>query len=75
MNLLSEESLQFAFRIGIADVGGFLIGVERDLKGKNAGMRSNILMAIGAALFALVALNFRGSPEADFLRVIGRIVT
>jgi putative Mg2+ transporter-C (MgtC) family protein len=56
-------------------VGGFLIGVERDLKGKNAGMRSNILMAIGAALFALVALNFRGSPEADFLRVIGRIVT
>lgn len=75
MDLINDESFKFAVRIGIAAVGGFLIGFERDLKGKNAGMRTNILVAMGAALFALVALNFRGSPDADFLRVIGQIVT
>lgn len=75
MDLLSDGSLQFALRVGIAAVGGMLIGFERDVKGKNAGMRTNILVAMGAALFALVALRFKGSPDTDFLRVIGQIVT
>lgn len=72
---LSAESLHFILRIGVAAIGGLCIGLEREIKGKDAGLRTNMLVAMGAALYALVALNFKGSTDADFLRVIGQVVT
>jgi len=74
LELTTEESLHFALRTGVAAVGGFLVGFERDIKGKTAGMRTNILVAMGAALFVLVALHLDDS-DTDFMRVLGQVVT
>ncbi|MDT0677760.1 MgtC/SapB family protein [Autumnicola musiva] len=30
-------------RIGLATIAGFIIGLERELKGKSAGLRTNCL--------------------------------
>lgn len=56
---------------------GGAIGLERELKGKEAGLRTNILICVGAALFAhlsTVFVEFTGGP-ADPGRVASNIVT
>lgn len=70
-----DELLHFAIRIVIAGVGGLLIGFERDIKGKTAGMRTNTLVAMGAASFVLMSMHLGESPEADYMRVIGQVVS
>ncbi|QLG46509.1 MgtC/SapB family protein [Costertonia aggregata] len=69
------ELLPFAIRVIIAGAGGMLIGFERDVKGKTAGIRTSILVAMGAAVFVLMSLHLGQSPEADYMRVIGQVVS
>lgn len=66
---------QFLLKIGAALIAGLLIGVEREIQNKNAGLKTNGLVALGAAVFVLVSLNFRGDEFVDTTRVIGQIVT
>lgn len=66
---------QFLLRIGAALVAGLLIGIEREIQNKNAGLKTNGLVALGASVFVLVSLNFRGEEYVDTTRVIGQIVT
>ncbi|MCA9851107.1 MAG: MgtC/SapB family protein [Dehalococcoidia bacterium] len=50
------EELTMLARIGIAALGGAVIGFERRQAGKNAGMRTLMLVSMGAALFTLVSI-------------------
>lgn len=52
---LSEELTMLA-RIAIAAVGGLVIGFERRKAGKSAGMRTLMMVSIGAALFTLISI-------------------
>jgi putative Mg2+ transporter-C (MgtC) family protein len=60
---------------------GALIGAERQWRSRNAGLRTNALVALGAALFELLALALAHSPTAarepgiDFTRVSAYIVS
>lgn len=51
----SEEATMLA-RIAIAAVGGVVIGFERRRAGKSAGMRTLMLVSMGAALFTLISI-------------------
>ena len=42
---------------GVAIVLGALMGLEREMVGKEAGIRTSIMVAGGAAIFSLIALN------------------
>ena len=42
--------------IGAAAVAGALVGLEREMTGKAAGFRTNILIAVGAALATVVGV-------------------
>ena len=69
---LNEEITMLA-RIGIAAVGGAVIGFERHRSGKNAGMRTLMLVSMGAALFTLISIfGFEGHDQS---RVASGIVT
>ena len=57
-----------------AGLAGAVIGWERERSGKPAGLRTNTLIAIGAALFTLVAIDLGGQP-ADASRIVAQIVT
>jgi putative Mg2+ transporter-C (MgtC) family protein len=46
----------FAARIGIALVLGVVIGMERQWRQRMAGLRTNALVAVGAALFASISI-------------------
>ena len=47
--------LDVALRIGAAAMLGGAIGLERELRDREAGLRTHVLVAIGAALFTLVS--------------------
>lgn len=47
---------QMFFRLVIALVLGALLGIERELVGKEAGVRTEMLVAGGAAIFTMIGL-------------------
>src|SRR5947208_539330 len=58
-------------RLAIAAALGALLGLEREYHRKPAGLRTNILIGMGSALFTIVSLQF--APNAD--RIAAQIVT
>ena len=63
-------------RLLTAAVLGGVLGFERELRQKSAGLRTNILIAIGSALFTLMSYEIAGdAPGADPSRVAAQIVT
>lgn len=60
-------------RLTVAAALGGLLGFERERKGKDAGLRTHMLVAIGSALFVLVP-QLAGAAEADVTRIIQGLV-
>ena len=68
--------LQLVVRLLVAVLLGALIGYEREFRAKNAGVRTHIMVALGAALFMIISQN--GFPDAarfDAARVAAGVVT
>ncbi len=69
-------------RIALAAILGGAVGLERELRAKQAGLRTNMLVAMGAALFTTSSiqlsefyLNWAGSIRFDPSRIISTIVS
>ena len=58
----------------LAAVLGAVIGVERAFSGKAAGLRTNILICLGAAVFTLVSRQML-SEEGSVARIAAQVVT
>ncbi len=58
-------------KLCLAAVLGMIIGFEREMQHKPAGLRTHALVCMGAALFSVVSLSFAG----DSARVAAGIVT
>lgn len=67
----------FLIRLGVAFLGGLLIGVEREVKDKDAGMRTHALVAIGSAIYMLTGLELLAEEgnSGDVTRIAGQIAT
>jgi putative Mg2+ transporter-C (MgtC) family protein len=61
-------------RLLIAALLGGMIGAERELRRKSAGFRTNILIAMGSALFTIVSITLAPSAS-DPTRIAAQIVT
>jgi putative Mg2+ transporter-C (MgtC) family protein len=71
---LDPETREFWQHLGTAILCGAVIGIERQLRGKAAGIRTSILICLGTAIF--VALGASLSPEqADPTRVLAQVVS
>ena len=66
------DILDFLTRVGTAVGLGAVIGIERDLRGHVAGIRTNMLVAMGACLFTSFSV-LAGS--GDPTRVAAQVVT
>lgn len=72
---MNEISLfDFTVRLLCALLSGLLIGIEREWHKKPAGIRTNTLVATGAGLFVLLALEIT-PVTGDPTRIIGQVVT
>jgi putative Mg2+ transporter-C (MgtC) family protein len=55
---VSNWTYEAMLRLGVAAVLGGLVGLERELHGRSAGLRTHLLVCLGAALAMTVSLNF-----------------
>jgi putative Mg2+ transporter-C (MgtC) family protein len=67
--------LELARRLLLAAALGGVIGIEREMRQKNAGLRTNMLIALGAALFTVMSIELSDAAGADPTRVASQIVT
>jgi putative Mg2+ transporter-C (MgtC) family protein len=63
------EFARVAIKLALAALLGAAMGWERELKGKAAGLRTHMLVAVGAALFVMAPLE-AGVPLGDLTRVM-----
>jgi putative Mg2+ transporter-C (MgtC) family protein len=69
----AAEATRIVVRLVIAAVLGGLLGWEREHKGKAAGVRTHMLVSLGAALFVLVSQQ-AGINSADMSRVVQGVI-
>ena len=67
------QTTRVLLRLTLAALLGGLLGIEREQKGKAAGVRTHMLVAMGAALFVLLSQQ-AGLLGADQSRVIQGII-
>ncbi len=72
MTLPNTELIE---RLLLAALLGGILGLERETRNKSAGLRTNILIAIGSALFTLMSIELSDPRAADPGRVAAQIVT
>jgi putative Mg2+ transporter-C (MgtC) family protein len=84
MDQILQEILgqrELFLRLLFACFCGGLIGLERSLRRKDAGIKTHIILALGAALFMIVSqygfseLNLSPEYRADASRIASNIVT
>lgn len=67
------EVIQIGIRLSVAAILGGLLGFEREQRGKAAGIKTHMLVCIGAALFVLIPFQ-AGVPEADMSRIVQGVI-
>lgn len=72
--IVAAFRLELVLQLSLATVFGGAIGLERELGGKPAGLRTNILICIGSALYTNLSITMATGP-ADPTRVAAQIVT
>ena len=72
------NAVSIAVRIFLAMLVGGLIGIERGKQGRAAGMRTHILVCLGAALTVMIGVYAReslGVMNSDPLRIAAQVVS
>lgn len=80
--LISALRLIVLAKLILATVLGGAVGIERELSNKPAGLRTNILICVGAALFTQLSIDIAqigftpdGRPYGDTTRIAAQIVS
>jgi putative Mg2+ transporter-C (MgtC) family protein len=75
-NFVIDPTILIAIKLITAMFCGGAIGFERELSHKPAGLRTNVLICIGAALFMIVSRHIGGgAPYTDPARLVAQVVT
>ena len=67
--------LQHIGGIVLAAVLGAIVGTEREWRAKSAGLRTTVLVSIGAALFTILGFEIDGGGAGDQTRVAAQVVS
>lgn len=67
------ENLDFLLRIGLGTGLAAILGLEREVTGKAAGLRTYSMVGLGAALFTLLSMHAFNAPDPS--RVAAQIVS
>ena len=66
---------EFTIRLLAALCAGLSIGFERQWHHKAAGLKTNTLVSVGAAIFVLISILVTEKGNGDVTRIIGQVVT
>lgn len=62
-------------RLFVAGLMGGIVGLERTLRAKEAGIRTHFVVALGSALFMIISLFAFGNEQHDAARVAAQVVS
>ena len=66
----------FILRLLLAGIMGGLIGLEREMRAKGAGIRTHFIVALGSALFMIISMYaFEGTDKFDSSRGAAGVVS
>lgn len=68
-----EQQALFALYLVVAGFLSMVIGLDRENRDKSAGLRTHMLVGVGACLFT--SLSVTAFPEADVARVAANVIT
>lgn len=75
---MQSFGLESMLQVFVAGLLGGLIGLEREWRGRDAGLRTNMLISMGACLFTVISISgfpLQGSSAQDTARVAAQVVT
>ena len=74
---MTEPITTYIMRLMIAILVGGIVGLEREFKGKPAGIRTNILICVGSCLFMIISIEVARTAGrgADPGRIAAQVVT
>jgi len=72
--MLHDLNIYVVGRLLLAAVLGGIVGVERELSHKPAGIRTNMLICLGAALFTVVSYEMASNVGGDHTRIAAQII-
>ena len=70
----ADHLVRIGLRLLIALIIGGLVGIQRELTHKPAGLRTHMLLALGTALFVILA-DEAGMSKSDLSRILQGLVT
>ena len=63
-------------RLVVACLLAFIIGLDREYRAKDAGLKTHFLVSLGSALFMIISrYGFDNSTQVDFSRVAAQVVS
>src|SRR3954452_559102 len=71
--LASGFAASSLLRLLVAAILGGMIGIERELKHRAAGLRTTIFICFGAALFTLLSRGLAAEPS-DYTRIAAQVI-
>ena len=69
------SDLELIERLMLSAALGAVLGLEREWRQKYAGLRTNILIALGSTLFTVMSIDLSDAAGGDPTRVAAQIVT
>jgi putative Mg2+ transporter-C (MgtC) family protein len=69
------DDVELIKRLCLSAALGASLGLEREWRQKHAGLRTNILIAIGSTLFTLMSIDLSASSGGDPTRLAAQIVS
>jgi putative Mg2+ transporter-C (MgtC) family protein len=73
-SLLSPDTLDAALRLGSAVAIGGLVGIDRGLRQKPAGLRTHALVSLGAALMTYTGIELAPADPGAVTRVLQGVI-
>ena len=70
-----EVELADILAVVLAVVLGAVVGIEREFKQKAAGLRTNVLICVGAAVFTIISRKMGAEDNQSITRIAAQIVT
>ncbi|MDP2925296.1 MAG: MgtC/SapB family protein [Nanoarchaeota archaeon] len=72
VNILSGHETEFIIKLLLSMIAGYIIGYERELRGKSAGVRTHCYVIAGSMLFTFLSIAIDPSSPG---RIAAQIVT
>jgi putative Mg2+ transporter-C (MgtC) family protein len=66
----------FLPKILVATICGFIVGYDREVRNKVAGIRTNVIIAVGCTILTTISFWLsKNNPDVDPTRMLGQIIT